>query len=143
MIQGISFFSPEIAEKLKGDNAAILKWITQTQLSSTPLARAAYAEKTVENEIKLGVEQYVILGAGLDTFAWRHSHVGVSIFEVDHPSTQKFKLQHIQQAGLECPKHLKLVAMDFTKELSLEKLISVGFAPHKKTIFSLLGVTYY
>jgi hypothetical protein len=57
MIQGISFFSPEIAEKLKGDNAAILKWITQTQLSSTPLARAAYAEKTVENEIKLGVEQ--------------------------------------------------------------------------------------
>lgn len=101
MVQGIYFFNPEMAEKLKDDNPAILKWITQTQLSPTPLARAAYAEKIVENEIKLGVEQYVILGAGLDTFAWRHSHVGVSVFEVDHPSTQKFKLQRIQQAGLE------------------------------------------
>jgi methyltransferase (TIGR00027 family) len=143
MVQGISFFSPEMAEKLKGNDAAILKWVTQIQLSPTPLARAAYAEKIVANEIKLGVEQYVILGAGLDTFAWRHSLAGATVFEVDHPSTQQFKLQRLQQAGLECPNHLKFVAMDFSKELSLEKLISVGFDPHKKTIFSLLGVTYY
>ena len=143
MVQGISFFSPKMAEKLKGNNAAILKWITQIQLSPTPLARAAYAEKIVVNEIKLGVEQYVILGAGLDTFAWRHLNTGATVFEVDHPSTQQFKLQHLQQAGLEFPNKLKFVAMDFTKELSLEKLISAGFDPSKKTSFSLLGVTYY
>lgn len=143
MVQGISFFSPEMAEKLKGNDAAILKWVTQIQLSPTPLARAAYAEKIVANEIMLGVEQYVILGAGLDTFAWRHSHTGATVFEVDHPSTQQFKLQRLHQAGLECPNHLKFVAMDFTKEPSLEKLISLGFDPHKKTIFSMLGVTYY
>jgi len=143
MVKGISFFSPKIAEKLKGNNDAILKWVTQIQLSPTPLARAAYAENIVGNEIKLGAEQYVILGAGLDTFAWRHSLSNTIVFEVDHPSTQQFKLQRLQQAGLECPNHLKFVAMDFTRELSLEKLISAGFDTQKKTIFSMLGVTYY
>ncbi|MEQ2526076.1 SAM-dependent methyltransferase [Robertmurraya yapensis] len=143
MVKGISFFSPKTAEKLKGNNDAILKWVTQIQLSPTPLARAAFAENVVENEIKLGAEQYVILGAGLDTFAWRHALSTTKVFEVDHPSTQRFKLQRLQQAGLECPNHLKFVAMDFTKEHSLEKLISAGFDPKKKTIFSMLGVTYY
>lgn len=144
MANGINFFSPKMAEQLKGNDAAILKWVTQIQLSPTPLARAAYAEKVVLNELKLGTQQYVILGAGLDTFAWRYpSLTDVTIFEIDHPATQKFKLERLQQAGYELPSHLKLVAMDFTKELSLEKLLPAGFDPSKKTVFSLLGVTYY
>ena len=144
MANGINFFSPKMAEQLKGNDAAILKWVTQIQLSPTPLARAAYAEKVVLNELKLGTQQYVILGAGLDTFAWRYpSLTDVTIFEIDHPATQKFKLERLQQAGYELPSHLKLVAMDFTKKLSLEKLIAAGFDPSKKTVFSLLGVTYY
>lgn len=56
MVQGISFFSPKMAEQLKTDDA-ILKWITQVQLAPTPLARAAYAEKLVHHEIELGAEQ--------------------------------------------------------------------------------------
>lgn len=144
MANGIHFFSPKMAEQLKGNDTAILKWVTQIQLSPTPLARAAYAEKVVLNELKLGAQQYVILGAGLDTFAWRYpSLTGVTIFEIDHPATQKFKLERLQQAGYEIPRHLKLVEMDFTKELSLEKLLAAGFDPSKKTVFSLLGVTYY
>ncbi|AWE07265.1 SAM-dependent methyltransferase [Lysinibacillus sp. 2017] len=143
MAQGIQFFSPEMAEKLKGNDAAILKWVNQIQLSPTPLARAAYAEQVVTNEIMLGAEQYVILGAGLDTFAWRHPNLDVAIFEVDHPSTQQFKLQRLQQANLAYPDNLTFVAMDFTEELSLKKLIANGFDPNKKTVFTLLGVTYY
>lgn len=144
MANGINFFSPKMAEQLKGNEAGILKWVTQIQLSPTPLARAAYAEKVVLNELKLGTQQYVILGAGLDTFAWRYpSLTDVTLFEIDHPATQKFKLERLQQAGYELPSHLKLVAMDFTKELSLEKLIAAGFDSSKKTVFSLLGVTYY
>ena len=143
MAQGIQFFSPEMAEKLKGNDAAILKWVNQIQLSPTPLARAAYAEQVVNNEIKLGAEQYVILGAGLDTFAWRYPNLDVTIFEVDHPSTQQFKLQRMQQTNLACPDNLIFVAMDFTKELSLETLLANGFDPNKKTVFTLLGVTYY
>ena len=144
MANGITFFSPKMAEQLKGNHTAILKWVTHIQLSPTPLARAAYAEKVVLNELKLGTQQYVILGAGLDTFAWRYPNLtDVTIFEIDHPSTQKFKLERLQQSGYELPSHLKLVAMDFTKELSLDKLIDAGFDPSKKTVFSLLGVTYY
>ena len=144
MANGITFFSPKMAEHLKGNDTAILKWVTHIQLSPTPLARAAYAEKVVLNELKLGTQQYVILGAGLDTFAWRYPNLtDVTIFEIDHPSTQKFKLERLQQSGYELPSHLKLVAMDFTKELSLDKLIDAGVDPSKKTVFSLLGVTYY
>ena len=89
MTKGIAFFSPQMAEQLKGNDAAILKWVSQVQLSPTPLARAAYAEQVVLHELKLGAEQYVILGAGLDTFAWRHEQQTehISIFEIDHPST--------------------------------------------------------
>ena len=144
MSNGIAFFSSEMAEKLKGNSKAMLKWVTQIQLSPTPLGRAAYAENVVLNEFQLGAEQYVILGAGLDTFAWRHNSLkNVTVFEVDHPSTQSFKIERLQQAGHEIPPHLKFVAMDFTKELSLEKLVAAGFDLSKKTVFSLLGVTYY
>ncbi|MDR4315891.1 MULTISPECIES: class I SAM-dependent methyltransferase [Niallia] len=144
MSNGITFFSSEMAEKLKGDQDAILKWVTQIQLSPTPLARAAYAENVVRNECQLGAEQYVIMGAGLDTFAWRYDTLpNVTVYEVDHPSTQKFKIERLEQAGYEIPAHLKFVAMDFTKELSLEKLAAAGLDLSKKTVFSLLGVSYY
>lgn len=144
MVNGIAFFSSEMAEKLKGDQEAILKWVTQIQLSPTPLARSAYAENVVQNECQLGAEQYVIMGAGLDTFAWRYDTLpNVTVYEVDHPSTQKFKIERLEQAGYEIPSHLKFVAMDFTKELSLEKLAAAGLDLSKKTAFSLLGVSYY
>ncbi|AZV42912.1 S-adenosyl-L-methionine-dependent methyltransferase [Peribacillus asahii] len=64
----IQFFNKEIAQKFKDNTDEILKWITQIQLSPTPLARAAYCEKVLLNEVRLGLKQYVILGAGLDTF---------------------------------------------------------------------------
>ncbi|MFJ7666321.1 class I SAM-dependent methyltransferase [Lysinibacillus sp. NPDC097195] len=144
MTNGIAFFSPKMADQLKGDNEAILKWVTQVQLSPTPVARAAYTEKVVLHECQLGAEQYVILGAGLDTFAWRHDALtNVTVFEVDHPLTQHFKLARLQQAKYDIPPHVNFVALDFTKELSLEKLVTAGFDISKKTIFSLLGVTYY
>lgn len=145
MTKGIAFFSPQMAEQLKGNDAAILKWVSQVQLSPTPLARAAYAEQVVLHELKLGAVQYVILGAGLDTFAWRHEQQSehISIFEIDHPSTHTFKMERLQQAGYDLPANLKFVAMDFTMDLSLDKLIAEGFDVTKKTVFSLLGVSYY
>ncbi|MCM3362407.1 class I SAM-dependent methyltransferase [Niallia sp. Sow4_A1] len=144
MSNGIPYFSAEMAEKLKGNHEAILKWVTQIQLAPTPLARAAYAENVVLNECQLGVEQYVILGAGLDTFAWRYDSLpNVTVYEIDHQSTQNFKKERLDQAGYEIPSRLKFVAMDFTKELSLEKLVAAGFDFSKKTVFSLLGVSYY
>lgn len=144
MIQGIRFFNKEIAEKYKDDPEEILKWITQVQLSPTPLARAAYCEKILHDEIKQGVKQYVILGAGLDTFCFRYPELEniLEIYEIDHPATQAFKKKRLGEAGFEIPGHLHFVPMDFSKDFSLQTLINEGFE-NKKTFFSLLGVSYY
>ncbi|AHA06483.1 hypothetical protein IEC_02339 [Bacillus toyonensis] len=144
MVQGIHFFNKDIAEQFEDNPKEILKWITQVQLSPTPLARAAYCEKVLLHEITLGAKQYVILGAGLDTFSFRHRELEnkIEIFEVDHPSTQAFKKIRVKEAEFEIPNNLHFVSMDFTKGFSYEQLRNEGFE-NKKTFFSLLGVTYY
>ncbi|WP_042455861.1 class I SAM-dependent methyltransferase [Neobacillus dielmonensis] len=144
MIQGIQFFNQEIARRYQDDPDEILKWITQVQLSPTPLARAAFCEKVLMNEVSLGIKQVVILGAGLDTFSFRHLELKerIEIFEVDHPATQAFKKQRLEAANLEIPNHLHFVPMDFTGQFSYQELKQEGFGEHK-TFFSLLGVSYY
>lgn len=144
MVQGIQFFNTDIAERFRDNPKEILNWITQVQLSPTPLARAAYCERVLLHEITLGAKQYVILGAGLDTFGFRHRELEneIEIFEVDHPSTQAFKKERIKEAELEIPNNLHFISMDFTKGFSSEQLRNEGFE-NKKTFFSLLGVTYY
>ncbi|MDF2859125.1 MAG: hypothetical protein K0Q87_4976 [Neobacillus sp.] len=145
MIQGIPFFNKEISQRFKDDPDEILKWITQVQLSPTPLARAAYCEKVLLNEVMLGVKQYVILGAGLDTFCFRHPELydRLEIFEVDHPTTQAFKKTRLKDANYQIPDHLHFVSMDFTEEFSVQNLVKEGFMTSKKTCFSFLGVSYY
>ncbi|WP_433772660.1 class I SAM-dependent methyltransferase [Bacillus wiedmannii] len=144
MVQGIHFFNKDIAEQFQNNPREILKWITQVQLSPTPLARAAYCEKVLLHEMTLGAKQYVILGAGLDTFSFRHRELenSIEIFEIDHPSTQQFKKGRTEEAELEIPNNLHFVSMDFTKDFSKQELINEGFE-NKETFFSLLGVTYY
>ncbi|MFC8057676.1 class I SAM-dependent methyltransferase [Bacillus cereus] len=144
MVQGIQFFNTDIAQQFQDNPQEILKWITQVQLAPTPLARAAYCERVLLHEITLGAKQYVILGAGLDTFSFRHRELEnkVEIFEVDHPSTQAFKIQRVKEAEYEVPSNLHFVSMDFTKDFSKQKLVNEGFE-NKKTFFSLLGVSYY
>ncbi|MFJ8517579.1 class I SAM-dependent methyltransferase [Lysinibacillus xylanilyticus] len=144
MVQGIQFFNKEIAEKLNGQTEELLKWIVQTQLSPTPLARAAYCEKVLLNEVILGLQQYVILGAGLDTFSLRHPEFEniLEIFEIDHPATQEFKKKRLAEVNLKLPSNVHFVSMDFTKKFSSENLLVSGF-DNKKTFFSLLGVSYY
>ncbi|WP_369899591.1 class I SAM-dependent methyltransferase [Bacillus manliponensis] len=144
MIQGIHFFNKDIAQKFEGNTEKILKWITQVQLSSIALSRAAYCEKVLLHEITLGLKQYVILGAGLDTFCFRHPELEdtIEIFEIDHPDTQKFKKKRLDEVNFKAPSNLHFVSMDFTKEFSEQKLIDAQFC-NKKTFFSLLGVSYY
>ncbi|WP_238654946.1 class I SAM-dependent methyltransferase [Paenibacillus piscarius] len=145
MVQGIAFFNPEIAERHQDDPDAILRWITQVQLSPTPLARAAYCEAIVQHELSLGLKQYVILGAGLDTFAYRHPELReqLEIFEVDAPATQAFKQQRLSDGQLAVPGNLHMVPMDFTGGFAYPSLLAQGFDPDVKTLFSLLGVSYY
>lgn len=145
MIKGIPFFNKEIAKKFQDHPDKILKWITQVQLSPTPLARAAYCENVLFHEMLLGVKQYVILGAGLDTFCFRHPELNDSleIFEVDYPATQDFKKIRLANANYQIPNNLHFVSIDFTKEFTIQNLVEEGFISNKKTFFSLLGVSYY
>ncbi|GAQ19712.1 methyltransferase [Oceanobacillus picturae] len=144
MVKGIQFFNKEIAEKYKDKPEEILKWITQVQLSPTPLARAAYCESVLQNEISLGVKQYAILGAGFDTFSIRHPELEntIEIFEIDHPSTQQFKVKRLDEVNIKIPSNIHFVPMDFTDIFSYKKLLEKNFK-YERTFFSLLGVSYY
>lgn len=144
MIKGIQFFNEGIGQTLQDEPEEILKWITQVQLSPTPLARAAYCEKVLLNELMLGLKQYVILGSGLDTFCFRHPELKnrLEIFEIDYPSTQEFKKKRLDDANFKIPSNLHFVSMDFTNMFSFQNLVDEGF-DNKKTFFSLLGVSYY
>lgn len=141
---GADFFAP----KLKGetvDREKLLGFIVNTQLAPTPVAREKYCEERLKNEAATGAEQYVILGAGYDTFAWREPELmkKLTVFEADHPLTQADKRERLSRAGLEIPHNLHFVPVDFTKDSLKEKLISSGFDVTKKTFFSWLGVSYY
>jgi methyltransferase (TIGR00027 family) len=144
MIGGIDFFAPEKKSELVAPEE-ILKWVVQTQLAPTPLARARYCEDMVMNAVKYGTKQYVILGAGMDTFAYRNDGLmaNIHVFEVDHPDTQKHKIQRVVQAGWNVPDNLHYVPMDFTKDCLADELKRAGFDNTKITFYSWLGVTYY
>lgn len=92
-----------------------------------------------------GTKQYVILGAGMDAFAFREGEFLAKhqVFEVDHPLTQKDKIERITRAGWSVPDNLTFVPVDFTKDNLAERLTASGFDPSAKSFFSWLGVTYY
>ena len=82
------------------------------------LSRARYTEDALEKAVRQGVKQYVILGAGMDTFAFRRPEMMdcLEVFEVDHPATQNLKLLRLSELGWEHPEHLHFIPIDFTKE---------------------------
>jgi methyltransferase (TIGR00027 family) len=116
------------------------KWTAQL------FCRARYAEETLEKAVREGVKQYLIIGAGLDTFAFRRPELmeKLEVFEVDHPATQEFKLHRLAELGWEIPKKLHFIPIDFTKEsLATALKRSSSYDPKIKSFFSWLGVTYY
>ena len=144
IISGIDFFAPDKKDSF-GDDEEMLRWIVETQLAPTPLARAKFCDDSLKTAVMTGTEQYVILGAGLDTFAWRESELmqKLSVFEVDHPLTQEDKKQRLERAKLDMRENLHFVPVDFTKDNLRDRLAENGFDENKKTFFSWLGVSYY
>lgn len=139
---GIGFFAPE--KNFENAEKAV-EYIVENHLSPTPLARAKYCEDALKTAVRTGAEQYVILGAGLDTFAFRNPEIlkKCAVFEVDHPATQENKLARIACAKWKIPENLHFVPVDFAKGGLISALESAGFKKDKKTFFSWLGVTYY
>src|SRR5271167_3788406 len=77
--------------------------------------RSRYAEDQLGRAVERGVRQYVVLGAGLDTFAYRNPFrsAGLHVFEVDHPATQEWKREQLREAGIAIPGEMKFAAVDF------------------------------
>jgi methyltransferase (TIGR00027 family) len=106
-------------------------------------ARSRYAEDELAGAVSRGVKQYVVLGAGLDTFAYRNPHPGLRVFEVDHPSTQAWKREQLQAASIVVPPSLAFVPIDFELQTLADGLAQSAFKVNAAGFFSWLGVTPY
>ncbi len=110
------------------------------------LCRSRFTEDRLAACIRDGTTQYVILGAGLDSFAYRTQQDvrGLArVFEVDHPGTQQWKRDHLAAAGIPVPDRVRFVAMDFERDSLAGSLRQAGFDPARPALVSWLGVTMY
>ena len=109
------------------------------------VVRSRIAEDTLHEAVAGGATQYVLLGAGLDTFALRNQWPrGLQrVFEVDHPATQAWKRDLASQAGLAMPPGATHVPVDFERQDFLEQLAAHRFDAAEPTVFAWLGVTMY
>jgi methyltransferase (TIGR00027 family) len=108
-------------------------------------ARSRCAEEELALRVQRGVSQYVILGAGLDTFAYRNPYPEstLHVFEVDHPATQIWKRARLRETGIVVPPALTFAPVDFETQTLKEGLQGAGYTPDRGTFFSWLGVTEY
>jgi len=109
------------------------------------VARSRVAEDALAQAVGRGLHQYVILGAGLDTFAYRnpYSDTVLRVFEVDHPATQAWKRRLLTAAGISIPGSLSFVPIDFETQTLAAELRHAGFSPDEPAFFSWLGVSMY
>jgi methyltransferase (TIGR00027 family) len=119
-------------------------------IHSTPgyvgvLVRVCYSEEHLSAAIERGVSQYVLIGAGLDTFAFRRPALAarLEIFELDHQATQGLKRERMSRTGLEPPANVHFVATDFESESVAAALSRSSFRRGAPAFFAWLGVTPY
>jgi methyltransferase (TIGR00027 family) len=107
--------------------------------------RARFPEDVVEQAAGRGIGQYVILGAGLDTFAYRRNDLlgRLRVFEADHPATQSWKRRRLAELGVASPASLVFAPVDFESQTLREGLEEAGFDFGQRAVFSWVGVTMY
>lgn len=142
MAGGVEFFQPGF----RGTGEEALEFIVRRHLAPSPLGRAAFAEAALANAAALGAEQYLIFGAGYDTFAYRQPAWAekLTIFEVDRPAALEEKRERLDRAGLTPPDNVCFVGADLAGAdwgRALEEHPS--FSRKKISFCSLLGLVYY
>ncbi|WP_329084704.1 class I SAM-dependent methyltransferase [Streptosporangium sp. NBC_01469] len=114
---------------------------------TTAVTRSRYTEDRLSELVAHGIDQYVILGAGLDSFACRSELAGqVRVFEVDQPSTQDWKRALLAATGTKVPSSTVFVPIDFEQESTrslTDHLVLAGFDRSRPALVSWLGVTMY
>ncbi|BDU72868.1 class I SAM-dependent methyltransferase [Mesoterricola silvestris] len=146
--QGRIFTDP-LAGRILGPEAALAARraegdATQRQLRLFIAVRTRFAEDALRTAFARGARQLVVLGAGLDTYAYRNPlGQDLDIYEVDHPDTQQWKRRLLAEAAIPVPDNLTYVPVDFECETLEDGLTLEGFDPGKRTFFTWLGVVPY
>jgi methyltransferase (TIGR00027 family) len=151
---GLSGFESEMAFR-----AALEAWRAEVAQRFTPdfarfelnslraimTVRNRYAEDELKIALQHGVTQYVLLGAGLDSFAYRRRDLSdvLRVFEIDHPATQQWKRARLRELNVTLPDNLTFVPIDFEKQTLREALRAGGYRTEEPAFFSWLGVTQY
>ena len=116
-----------------------------SRLRTAFAVRSRYAEDELSGAIQRGISQYIILGAGLDSFAYRRPDLmrALHVYEVDHPATQSWKRARVKELGIKSPETLHHIPIDFEYETLIGGLAAGGVNRKAKAFFSCLGVTQY
>ncbi|MGH8182981.1 MAG: class I SAM-dependent methyltransferase [Rhodanobacteraceae bacterium] len=140
-VVGLKLAAPEEDWRERPDMSAFTR-----PFRASILARARFIEDMVEQETARGIAQYVILGAGLDTFAQRRPELAsrMCVFEIDQPGPQAWKRRRLIELGYGIPPFLKLVPVDFEAgDVWWDKLEASGFDKTQPAIVALAGVSMY
>ena len=144
-----SIFADQLALRILGQDAETVAREAKEHPSRQSMrifvaVRSRFAEDALVAAVERGVGQLVVLGAGLDTYAYR-STLGdrLHIFEVDHPATQAWKRERLEYAAIPIPSSLTFAPMDFERQTLAEGLAAAGFDPAHQTFFTWLGVVPY
>jgi methyltransferase (TIGR00027 family) len=146
--QGRIFADPLALRILGADAPAIARQAAENpagrRMRLFIAVRTRFAEDALATAYERGVRQVVVLGAGLDTYAYRNPFgQRLRIYEVDHPATQAWKRQRLQEAAIPAPSWLTFVPVDFEREMLAERLAAAGFDLSQQTFFTWLGVVPY
>jgi len=131
----------ELADTLETDPRYRSRW--STFLRAALAVRSRFAEDELRKAVAQGVRQYVLLGAGLDTFAYRNPFADVRVFELDHPDTQAAKRRRLADAAILIPPTTVFVPIDFATTSLEEALRGSGFDFEQPSFFAWLGVVPY
>lgn len=140
----LRIIGPQSAEDVRADSTRYTGKLAR-HLRAFLIARSRVAEDALADAVNRGVHQYVILGAGLDTFPYRNPYPAaiLKVFEVDHPQTQAWKRRQLSAAEIPVPESLTFVPVDFETQALADGLRGAGLSGAGPSFFSWLGVSMY
>jgi methyltransferase (TIGR00027 family) len=133
------------AAETMSPKASADEYLLSSQVYANVIIRSRYTEDALQSAVARGVRQYVLIGAGFDSFALRRPSFAadLEIFEIDHPATQTFKIGQIERCGFTPPKKVHYISADLAERSVAEVLADSPFRRDQATFFSWLGVSMY
>lgn len=134
----------DLADELTGYHRAHGTHVVLAGARTQVTCRSRYTERRLAGAVGRGITQYVLLGAGLDSFAYRSALAGrLRVFEVDHPATLEFKRRALAAAGIAVPAQVSFVPADLAADDLGGRLADAGFDPGAPALVAWLGVAMY